>query len=303
MLEINYINEVLERCNQKLRLDKVEVGSRNKRQIIYYFNNNFTITLAEYRIRFEDAIQKADELIAFNSQFFDIRYSNDEEAVVKLNKEYYWYYTYKGLNSPNKHRFPKGHIPVNKGVKGGVGWSRGLNKTNDSRFAKLSEDRMGDKNPMFGVKQSPENKQNKSEHMKNLIESGQFTPKTENRLNRWKTVYDNKQFRSSWEACFYFLNKTFFYEKVRIRYFDTVKNKERVYIVDFVDENNKILYEIRPKSLQSKMKDKLVAVDKYIKENGYTFKFIDEDYIRTMKPLIESSDLPEDVKIKIRKVK
>lgn len=300
-IDINYINSVLERCNQTLRLDTVEF--KHRRCIIMSFNNKYEIRYANIRNKFLHNIEHADELITFNSKFFDMRYSLNVEDVEKINEAYYWYYTYKGLNSPNKYRWGKGHVPVNKGVKGGVGWSRGLNKTNDVRFAKMSEDRKGSKNPMFGVPYTEEKKQKQSEHMKNMIETGQFTPKTENRLSRWKVVYNEMYFRSSWELAFYYINKDCLYEKIRLRYFDTVKNKERIYIVDFVDENKKILYEVRPKSLQKNMTDKLVSVDKYTQENGYSFVFIDEDYIKTIKPKIEISDLPDDVKEKIRKVK
>jgi hypothetical protein len=301
MLEINFINEVLEKFNQNLRL--VKIVTKNTRHITHYFNNDFEIRYASDRRMFENYINNADDMMNFNSRFFDIRYSNDEIAVENIKKEYYWYYTRKGLNSPGHYKFPKGYVPVNKGIKGGVGWSRGLNKTNDSRFAKMSEDRKGDKNPMFGTTYSEEDRTKKSIHMKNIIEAGTFTPKTENRLSRWKAEYDGKVFRSSWEACFYFLNNHCEYEKVRIRYYDTNKNKERIYIVDFVDEINKILYEVRPKNLQHNMTDKLIAADKYMNSHGYTFKFIDEDYIRSVKSLIESSDLSEDIKKKIRKLK
>lgn len=301
VIDIETINNLLTKYNQDLQI--TSIVKRNIRSIKIYFNNGFEILYKKYIKIFIHNINNIEELVLFNSKFFDIRYSTDIEKIETLNKDYKTYYSKKGCASLKASGKLKGKIPPNKGKTGGIGWSRGLNKTNDPRFLKLSEDRKGKNNPMFGTIRSEEDKQQKSRHMKEIIESGKFTPKTENRLNRWKAEYKGKTFRSSWELCFYYLNPECFYEKLRLRYYDNKKQKDRIYIVDFVDEINKIIYEVRPKTLQHTMTDKMVSVNKYMSDNNYTFKFIDEDYIKSVKNLIEQSDICDDIKQKIMKVK
>lgn len=109
--------------------------------------------------------------------------------------------------------------------------------------------------------------------MKKLISEGKFTP---NITNSWAgskcTLLINgniKKYRSSWEAFFQIVNPNFEYEKIRISYkFEGIKHN---YIVDFVDEHNKILYEIKPDSHYKRKLNqiKYKAAIKWCKQNQY----------------------------------
>jgi aspartate 1-decarboxylase len=113
-----------------------------------------------------------------------------------------------------------------------------------------------------------------SKIIKERIKSGKWTPNIHNRWTRWdaKITIDGvtKKFRSSWEACFWFCNQSFKYEKIRI------PNKDSVVITDFVDESRKIIYEIKPKALYRKEKNKINAIIKWCQSNGYLFIWLNE---------------------------
>lgn len=123
---------------------------------------------------------------------------------------------------------------------------------------------------------------NQSKLMKDKIKKGEFTP---NITNSWsnsmcKLLIDNKikNYRSTWEAFFNLVNPDFLYENIRIEYF--YKNKKHNYIVDFVDEKNKQLYEIKPKSERYKLRNELKKeyAIKWSKDNGYEYNIIDNDW-------------------------
>lgn len=110
--------------------------------------------------------------------------------------------------------------------------------------------------------------------MKARIKSGEWTPNIHNRWTHWdaRVIIDNttKKFRSSWEACFWFCNQTFEYEKIR------VPCGNRVVITDFVDEKNKTIYEIKPRAMYRKEKNKINAIIRWCQRNGYLFVWLNE---------------------------
>lgn len=127
-----------------------------------------------------------------------------------------------------------------------------------------------------------------SKRMKDKIANGEFTP---NVTNSWANSKVNLKmfninFRSSWEAYFYAKmfknNHNIFYEKIRIKYYDSILKKYRNYITDFTDEENKVIYEIKPFSNKSNKNN--VEKEKYANiwciENNYQFIFICEDWFK-----------------------
>ena len=70
------------------------------------------------------------------------------------------------------------------------------------------------------------------------------------------------------------------YEKLRLLYYDTEVNKMRTYITDFIDEENKILYEIKPfcDTISINTINKEKAALKWCKENNYEYIFITEEW-------------------------
>lgn len=129
-----------------------------------------------------------------------------------------------------------------------------------------------------------------SNTIKNKIKNGEWTP---NVTNSWchskiKLKYNlnnkiiSKNVRSSWEAFFQLLNPDLEYETLRILYYDTIIKANRNYIVDFIDNKNRIVYEIKPngcKNTQNNI-DKFNALDLWCKTNNYKMNIISEDYFQ-----------------------
>ena len=118
--------------------------------------------------------------------------------------------------------------------------------------------------------------------MKNKIKNGEFTPNITNSWNYGTSylILNNRKvkYRSSWEAFFQLCNRNLEYEKLRIEY--RYNNEIHNYIVDFIDDKNKKLYEVKPNSL---LKTEVVKIKeeyclKWCKENGYDLVFITENW-------------------------
>lgn len=114
---------------------------------------------------------------------------------------------------------------------------------------------MGDDNTYHRMNPDkiPEFRKKLSDSMKDRIASGKFKPNIHNswRNTKYLVLINGiiKKFRSSWEAFFNLVNPSFSYESRRIPY---VQNDEKhTYIVDFDDIENRILYEIKPISLEN----------------------------------------------------
>jgi hypothetical protein len=145
----------------------------------------------------------------------------------------------------------------------------------------LSNNRLGEHNPVHRqtteVRIATAKKQ--SDSMKRLIVSGKFTPCVTNSWCKSRVIINNIPFRSSWEAVFYILNDKIEYEKVRIPYFNE-DGIEKIYIVDFVDAQNKRLFEIKPKSNKHIPNNVLKeqAAIKWSIQNGYSYTSIADEY-------------------------
>jgi hypothetical protein len=167
---------------------------------------------------------------------------------------------------------------------------------------RMSENRQGENNPVH--KQSIETRQkmsiNNSEKMKLHILNGTFTPPVTNSWAKSRCVLPNCElkFRSTWEACFFILNKDFVeYEKLRIPYIDEL-GRHKIYIVDFIDRQNNKVYEIKPTNLKSNIRNILKedALISWCKTHDYTYISINDEYFRENASKIDYSNL--DTKIK-----
>jgi hypothetical protein len=114
-----------------------------------------------------------------------------------------------------------------------------------------------------------------SKVMKNKILNGEFTPNITNSFTHWvaEVEYNGqiKKFRSSWEACFWLSNPCLEYETIRI----PLKSGGCV-ITDFLDSDNRIIYEIKPTSFWRKQQNKIDAIIEYCLENTYKFIWVNE---------------------------
>lgn len=187
---------------------------------------------------------------------------------------------------------PKGIIPWNKGKKVpyAKSWNRGKTKHDNEILMQFSLNRMGKNNPCHKINPARKTELNEQNSiiMKELIKTGKFTPKSENRLYRSgkRIVYNGQTYRSSWELLFHLLYDQFEYETLRISY--NINDDTRIYIVDFVDHENKIVCEVKPLKLFETDKNKLkeLSIIEWCNINSYTYKRFTEDNILLMKDLI-----------------
>lgn len=161
---------------------------------------------------------------------------------------------------------------------------------NDPIKGKEYRDKISIKSKAFNS--LPAEKLKRSILLKEKISKGLWTPKITNSWTHWDIRIDDKNFRSSFEGLFYiyyvlYCSNNVFYEKLRIPY--TIDNESKIYIVDFIDEENKIVFEIKPKSLTNERvnlaKEKALVL--WCDENSFSYKHITEDdlkeYINAMK--------------------
>lgn len=159
-------------------------------------------------------------------------------------------------------------IPWNKGKKElQIGWAKGLTQHTDDRIKQFAK--FGEKNGMFGVKMSDENKVKHSKRMKDSILNGSFTPNTNNRNTHWDAIYLERKYRSSWEAWYQYIDPESEYETLRIEY--TLDDIRKIYIVDFVNHRTKTVVEVKPIELTStkEFKAKWEALSVWAQENKY----------------------------------
>ena len=172
----------------------------------------------------------------------------------------------------------KGRIPWNKGIPKELNPLYGK-KISDETKLKISEKNSGKNNGMYGKRMNEEQKKKHSQLMRNKILDGTFTPNTNNRNTHWDSSLDEIKYRSSWEALYKFFNPNSIYEKLRIKY--SYNDEEKIYIVDFVDEINKLAIEIKPKNIlkTEKSKIKIKFLREWCKENGYEIIIVDENWL------------------------
>lgn len=144
-----------------------------------------------------------------------------------------------------------------------------------------------------------------SKNLKSKISNGQFTPQITNSWCKSKTPVNingiTRYVRSSWEAVFWQLNPLFLYETVRIPY--VYRNESHSYLIDFYDELNNVLYEIKPKCEfeNEKVIAKVEFAQKYARTIGATYVKIDEDYFKDKFDLIQNLNLDKNILTKFYK--
>jgi len=117
-----------------------------------------------------------------------------------------------------------------------------------------------------------------SETIKKKIMNGEYTPK--NNRGRATRIYCEKteiSYRSTWEYKFHQKNPHTLFEHTRIPYM--LNGEQHVYIIDFTDIENRILYEVKPKSLLNDEVtiSKAEAARQWSEQNGYTYNIVTED--------------------------
>jgi hypothetical protein len=139
-----------------------------------------------------------------------------------------------------------------------------------------------------------------SKIIRERILSGNFTPNSNNRNTHWDAYYNNKRYRSSWEALYQYFDPVAEYETLRISYF--FENKEYIYIIDFINHKTKTIVEVKPKELLNdrKTQAKIDAAKKWCVEHNYQFILVDRDYfiLRSIPKTFDNFDKKTENKIK-----
>lgn len=234
----------------------------------------------------------------------DIEYDNKEDLILKLN----------GLDSmvcslcgcDNKLNF--------KNILGSNIYDCYDKFCSDACLNKWRSDNMlGSENAFFRTPKETLEKvwKNQSILMKKRIRDGEFTPCITNTWTHYDSIINikgkDKKMRSSWEAFFYLCNEDLEYEKVRIPY--TYLNDDKIYITDFVDYENRIIYEIKPNSEVNTDKNiaKKESAIKWCKENGYVYKLITNKWFidnkQNIKYLLSKQENNKELIKKLERIK
>jgi hypothetical protein len=161
----------------------------------------------------------------------------------------------------------------------------------------IGQKNRGHRNVFYASEEGNAYKLSYGEHMSKVMSqkvlSGEFTPNIKNSRTNWEasvvdTNGNKRNFRSSWEACVWLSNNSWTYEKIRIPY--KVNNVIKIYLVDFVDEKTKTLYEVKPIAFLDKFNIKKCAADKWCAENGYSFMILTEQNIMDHVDITKFSD-------------
>ena len=131
-----------------------------------------------------------------------------------------------------------------------------------------------------------ERKKKQSIALKKAIAENRFKPNINNYWTKLDIYLKHNnieyKFRSSWELCFFILNENYDlkYEDLRITY--TYNNIEKIYIVDFIDYKNKVVYEIKPSIYMNKdiniLKEESLIY--WCNLNFFIYKRIDESFFK-----------------------
>lgn len=155
------------------------------------------------------------------------------------------------------------------------------------------------KHRMKVIQDDPEYRKNLSDKMKISIFEGKFTPCITNTWTHWDAKVNlsdgtTKKFRSSWEACFWLYHPYLQYEKIRIPY--QFKNENKIYIIDFVDLDNRILFEIKPDSCINNEQNiaKISAANIWCLEHQFKFQIIGNSWFKNN---ISADDHPNNKNI------
>lgn len=190
--------------------------------------------------------------------------------------------------------------PWNKGTKGQRLGT--LGPLSIEIKSKISKKNKGEGNGRYGYEYNDQEKKEKSILMQELISTGKFTPKLNNRTTRWESELDGVAYRSSWEALYKYINPDAEYEQLRLFY--TIENVNKVYIVDFIDHNKKIAIEVKPKELcyGKKFQEKMKSLHLWANENNYSVLLVDKDWLLSHNLDIDYSRFNKKTAEKIRKL-
>jgi hypothetical protein len=281
--DIERFNNILKEHNQQLQAEKI-TGKEVVLSNGLVLTSERDVRLCKKRVMSGDRVWKEN---------FDRIYSINKEQRTSAEKECRSLTSVKGgVNCQKEHKEKiklnlNNGTPWNKGMRGNYPYSHSCSEDTKKRIGDANR---GEKNRMFGRTYSNEEKQHRSKIMREFILCGKFTPNSNNRNTHWDCFYQDKKYRSSWEALYQYFDNEAEYETLRIPYkFD---NKDYIYIIDFVNHKTKTVVEVKPRELlnDKKTQAKISAAEDWCDNNGYDFVVADKAYF-TSKPM--PTDLSE----------
>ena len=286
---IEKFNTILSRCGQLTRVVSYSVTQAT-------LSNGDTLTRNEKYKFFRRLENKKHNLWAQNIDRLLSGEITEKEIISKIS-------SVGGTKCQAKHgdKIRKNlntGIPHNKGTKGQNIGTMGARP----QYVKdaISIANSGPLNGMFGRKMSEEDKSIKSKILKERILNGEFTPKSNNRNTHWESMFNGKFYRSSWEALYQYHNQIAEYEKLRIKYNEN--GNEKIYIVDFVDYENKLVIEVKPKRfINSEFKHKKKALYEWAISNGFEVILATEEWIVENVTVDDYSQFDNETVKKIKK--
>lgn len=293
--DIERFNKILKEYNQQLQAEKI-----TSKEVIL---SNGLVLCSERDVRLcKRRVMTGNKVWKEN---FDRLYGINKEQKTSAEKECRSLTSIKGgINCQKEHKEKiksnlNTGVPWNKGTKGNYPYSYPCLENTKKRIGDANR---GEKNGMFGRKYSIAEKQHKSQKMRELILSGKFTPNSNNRNTHWDSSYQNKKYRSSWEALYQYFDKEAEYETLRILY--RFNNKDFIYILDFVNHKTKTLVEVKPQELlnNKKTQAKISAAKEWCNNTGYNFVVVDKDYLISKSIPKDLSEFDIKTQNKIRKL-
>lgn len=157
-------------------------------------------------------------------------------------------------------------------------------------YFSIEQNRLDANNKLKERWSNKELREKQSDTIRKLISDGVFTPPITNSWTHWDSIYtyNNKEykFRSSWEAAFWSAYKHLKFEELRIPYL--YEGKTHTYIVDFIDYDKRVVYEIKP---TDRYLEKEIVKEKYLKQwcldNNYEYIFITNNWFKINYNLID----------------
>lgn len=269
----NY-QKIIEKYNSKLKAYNQKIYVKFLDQYNITFSNNKSFDGSErkrWMIRLNTSsiiMENFDDIINDKININDIRSKICSDAA-------------KLCWDKNRDQFieqRKGRKPWNIGLPKEMQPFYGRTQTDEVK-SRISSKNKGKNNGMYGKPVSKEQKQIQSVKIKDKILNGEFTPNTNNRNTYWDSKLDGISYRSSWECLYKHHNPNSLYEKLRIKY--VYDNKERIYIVDFIDEINKLAIEIKPNNIlkQDISKAKIDSLREWCRKNDYSILIVNEEWL------------------------
>jgi hypothetical protein len=288
-------NKILKEHNQQLQAEKI-----TGREVVLsnglVLNVERDVRLCKKRVMSGDRVWKEN---------FDRIYSINVKQRISAEKECKSLISAKaGISCQRQHKEKiksnlNTGIPWNKGMKGNYPYSH---PCSENAKQKIGNANRGEKNGMFGKKHTAEEKQHKSQKMRELILSGKFTPNSNNRNTHWDSFFRDKKYRSSWEALYQYFDNEAEYETLRITY--RLDNKNYIYIIDFVNHKTKTVIEVKPQELlnNKKTQAKIFSAKEWCSNNGYTFIIADKAYFISRPMPNDLTEFDTKTQNKIRKL-